>query len=543
MRPHHAGIAIFAVFTLAAAMVFSQSFTAPSGSASGGSATNAVVSINGDTATAQTIALGSAGFTPAIATAAGTTTIGLPVAGDVTNGVLSSNHWQRFNGKTDTNFSQAVSNSVTVVSNYVGSVSNYVDTASSNRVRVVAGTGGITVSSAGSGGVQTFTVSDDDAGGGATAAVKTVQTNGVFIGAVGNTNHNYVPSTTIYWLVTNANGSISLQAAVVNGSITGDHIVSGVLLTNASFLNSTNRGTQVNIGLVTNKTHVAMEGKTRLFEDIVQFTQSTAAFFQTFLQSLQITNYVDRVVTNSTSTTPAIDWNGPGYIRLAPAGAFTASLTNTPALGSPSRSIRVDVITAQTGTFANVGATGIDWGADAGPVFVSGATNTFLFTYTGTNIVAVSGQELVSGTGATAKTNAPTLNNATLLNTTTATTVSNLANNLFAIFAPPITASNLVVDFKTNNIECVGLTNVILTNLVELATGINAKVKVVIRNVNGSSVALVLPAFGAQHGYYWHTNGLNDTLAAVAPPGSNTVFSLEADGTNIYPSVTYWRHP
>lgn len=134
------------------------------------------------------------------------------------------------------------------------------------------------------------------------------------------------------------------------------------------------------------------------------------------------------------------------------------------------------------------------------------------------------------------------------LNASTIAVIGNLISNLtatkFSIQQPAITTSNLLISFNTNVYECVGLTNVQLTNLVEELTGVNARAKVVVRNTLGVSVPVMLPAFGAQHGYYFHTNGLNDILSAsVAPPGTNTVYSLEVDGTNIYASVTYWRHP
>lgn len=50
---------------------------------------------------------------------------------------------------------------------------------SSNNVRVAAGTGGITINASGAGGVMTYTVNDDDAGGGGTAfAAEQFETNG-----------------------------------------------------------------------------------------------------------------------------------------------------------------------------------------------------------------------------------------------------------------------------------------------------------------------------------------------------------------------------
>lgn len=134
--------------------------------------------------------------------------------------------------------------------------------------------------------------------------------------------------------------------------------------------------------------------------------------------------------------------------------------------------------------------------------------------------------------------------NASTIDVPAGNIVSNVVQVKYQIQQPPITASNLLVSFNTNNYECVGLTNIQVTNIVEETTGVNAKAKIVVRNTLSVSVPIMWPAFGAQHGYYFHTNGLNDTLSAtVAPPGTNTVIGLEIDGTNVYPSVTYWRHP
>ena len=81
------------------------------------------------------------------------------------------------------------------VSNYVGAISNYVDTASSNRVRLAAGTGGITVSQSGSGGVQTWTINDDDAGG--VVSVVTNFQRGLFTNQVELVSSNLADSTNV----------------------------------------------------------------------------------------------------------------------------------------------------------------------------------------------------------------------------------------------------------------------------------------------------------------------------------------------------------
>jgi hypothetical protein len=121
---------------------------------------------------------------------------------------------------------------------------------------------------------------------------------------------------------------------------------------------------------------------------------------------------------------------------------------------------------------------------------------------------------------------------------------SNVANVRYAIHQPAITESNLFIGGATNNYECVGSTNIQITNIVEEVTGVNTKLKIAIRNTLSVGVPIMWPAYGAQHGYFFNTNGYVDVRAVtVAPPGTNTVIALEIDGTNVYPAVTFWPRP
>jgi hypothetical protein len=135
---------------------------------------------------------------------------------------------------------------------------------------------------------------------------------------------------------------------------------------------------------------------------------------------LSLSNNVDRIRTNITSTTPTIDWNGPSRVFLMPAGTFTASFTNVPTAGAahgPVREMEVHLLTAQSGTFAVVGpATAIDWGIDGAPVIASGITNRFRFIWTGTNMVGINLQVGTSGTGNFVLATAPTILNASFTN-------------------------------------------------------------------------------------------------------------------------------
>jgi hypothetical protein len=84
----------------------------------------------------------------------------------------------------------------TALTNYIAGVSNYTDIASSNRVRIVAGTGGITVSQAGASGVQTFTVNDDDVGA---TNIQTLAAGSITTGVIIATNEPGFTGDAVYW--------------------------------------------------------------------------------------------------------------------------------------------------------------------------------------------------------------------------------------------------------------------------------------------------------------------------------------------------------
>lgn len=85
----------------------------------------------------------------------------------------------------------------------------------SNYVRVAAGSGGITVTPSGSGGVMTYTISDDDAGGGGAAGLAPFikKTNSPPTIAVGSTVEN------AYYFATNANFTLSFSGTATNGEL------------------------------------------------------------------------------------------------------------------------------------------------------------------------------------------------------------------------------------------------------------------------------------------------------------------------------------
>ena len=274
--------------------------------------------------------------------------------------------------------------------------------------------------------------------------------------------------------------------------------------------------------------------------------------------NLVFTNYYAGGFTNlGSNAVQVIDMMGQQIADSFINGNTTIVLTNMPAwtnVSGMSPTMRI-VVRHGTGTLTLASLHPIDFGDDG--LFISSGKSNQVVTVRFLNgrLFGTVTDRSFTGSGSGVNSNAPVILNATLTTptiasptitgTATAGIVSNLQASLFQIALPAITQSNLLINpALTNLYECVGLTNAVLTNLVELATGLNGKARVTIRNTTGSSVAVALPAFGAQHGYYFHTNGLNDVLSAsVAPPGTNTVYSLEFDGTNIYPTVTYWRHP
>jgi len=113
------------------------------------------------------------------------------------------------------------------------------------------------------------------------------------------------------------------------------------------------------------------------------------------------------------------------------------------------------------------------------------------------------------------------------------------------VHQPAITVSNLLINADTNWHFVSGVTNLNLTNLVELSSGVASGLLVVeIENTNAVSTPLVLPAYGNAHGYRFMTNGLTDGwYSAVAPPGSNTVISFRFRGTNAYGFIKQYRRP
>lgn len=181
------------------------------GAGSGGGATNAVAKIQ--TNGVDVIASGATeiNFISATGMVSGTTAIiGFPVDTSAVSNALTSLVYTI--GANDTNYINSRAVALSNLSYAIGtagtnfslsassSLYSAVSLLTSNDVRVVAGTGGITVDASGAGGVMTFTVNDDDAGG----------------GSVDSITNRYDPANTF----TNR-GATRLEGAVTNLSAVG----------------------------------------------------------------------------------------------------------------------------------------------------------------------------------------------------------------------------------------------------------------------------------------------------------------------------------
>lgn len=108
--------------------------------------------------------------------------------------------------------------------------------------------------------------------------------------------------------------------------------------------------------------------------------------------------------------------------------------------------------------------------------------------------------------------------------------------------APAIASSNLVWNFNTNSYQLTGLTNVVFTNLVELVGGSSGQLEAFIHNTTAVTMGIVWPAYGAQHGYFFNTNTVNDVLSLTSlAAGEKLHVKIKAFGTNMLPEA--YRYP
>jgi hypothetical protein len=119
-------------------------------------------------------------------------------------------------------------------------------------------------------------------------------------------------------------------------------------------------------------------------------------------------------------------------------------------------------------------------------------------------------------------------------------TISNVNAIIFAAHSPAITTSNLFLSFDTNLHTCIGLTNLVLTNWQERATG-SDDMNLFVHNTTAVTMGIVWPAYGAQHGYWFGTNANNDVLSSTSiASGGRRLISVKRVGTNLFPTITTW---
>ncbi len=290
----------------------------------------------------------------------------------------------------------------------------YTDLASSNRVRVVGGTGGITVSQAGSGGVQTFTVSDDDAGGGASATFNANQ----FAPSTGITNiRSGVLATNIQAYGTASNGITVWPDANTNG--VNVRTVGGNYVKMSPFGFEGNVGVAVSVSghdpvaspdWIFNNDGNFIPGLANTSPNIGSAAQPVGKFLGTNLVLSQDAHIARGVLVTTTNLggSTNVTWvltNAPRMASYLPAAAtssvFAISFANVPAQGSPGFKAQLVIYNTNTQPVTGLMPSSIDTRGYS-PVILSGpSTNLFEVWFNGTNTYMVSYQDLtaVGGTG------------------------------------------------------------------------------------------------------------------------------------------------
>lgn len=269
---------------------------------------------------------------------------------------------------------------VTFLTNWTTAISNYVDTASSNRVRLAGGAGGITVSQSGSGGVQTWTINDDDAGSGGSDAGGTNarQFGTLVLTNLSNTASNNVDYVTALTTLTNVANTASNRTWTADDYFTNRsaaHLTALTTLTNT-------------INTASNRVTV-LEGMTNSFQSGTNFA------------GLNLTNALKRAwVHQGANTNQTIDWSKTNHVILQPSNTVTIAFANTPAAGSLAQELRLEIYNTNASGVTVVFPSSVDWGSNASPVYLAG-TNHYVFRFNGTNLYGFSGQVLTTGSGET----------------------------------------------------------------------------------------------------------------------------------------------
>ncbi len=463
--------------------------------------------------------------------------------GNIATGAMANVTAATFLTNQITTASNAVMSQIMTASN---SVYTYTDTAASNRVRLQGGTGGITVSQSGSGGVQTWTINDDDAGGGASTNLTTLAAGSLTTGTLiatqrvqtglleVGTNARVANLTATNWVQVNgpqtnsaavyATSTLNVDGVVSLGSdlnVPSGTIAGSTITASSEIQNSGRRvetidkvGATISIGAGNGPLYSIATNQT-----VTLTFSGTAQHGQRLSLMVSNTATTNWVVGLPTVYSPQVRSNVTGWVVAASNYVVLPFLRTTNEVGGGIWLLERMTELDATVTVASAGANG----------FLSMLTNAAgdLVTISNTYLPQASSIQL-SNVAASAATFA------------TSGQISNLTALKFAVHQPSVASSNLVLSFGTNRVECVGLTNLVLTNLVEEASAISADMTVVVRATTGNTT-LVWPSYGAQHGYFLRTNQNNYVLGwAAVTNGKAAVISFSAFGTNIFATITEW---
>jgi hypothetical protein len=282
--------------------------------------------------------------------------------------------------------------------------------------------------------------------------------------------------------------------------------------------------------------------------DYVAFTNGNTVLAS---GSLMLSNVFQWGITNmGTNGSISVDWNGPRYGRHQLNGDTTISFTNPPALGTPGRSFTLEIAhvgVSSAVTVQTIGGIGINWQDGGSPVVLANRTNFLDVVWNGTNFIGSSRQDITSGSGAAALTNAPTISGANLAGATTLATTTNQQAQHFLVetrLIPTNSAlSNIVVNFATTNtVELWVTNNLTFTNWVGISDSGSVPLLYLIRpqlinrGVNWGNLGLSNPGFSVAIA----TNA-NNLLWTTLTNGKTYALSLTRVRTNIFPTLTLWE--
>lgn len=167
----------------------------------------------------------------------------------------------------------------------------------------------------------------------------------------------------------------------------------------------------------------------------------------TNFQGIIITNALKRGwVWQGFNTNQTLDWSKTNVVVIQPSNTVTVAFANTPAAGSLAQTLELQVYNTNVAGVTIVHPSGVDFmGAYSG--LVAGITNRFVYHFNGTNIHGYTAQELITGSGATVLSNAPTINTPNVIGTATFNNDVDIAGTTDAqlILSTEVRATSLLV--------------------------------------------------------------------------------------------------